>query len=381
MIQCQHFGVCGGCGWPGVPYEEQLERKMAAVTGVLAPFELGDLPPILPSPERWFYRNKMEFAFGTADGSLALGLRREGRFDQVVSLQECLVLSPDAPRLLETVRSWAEQEHIPPYDLRRHQGVLRYLIIREGKHTVQRMVHLIGTPELQTHVPSLRERLLPELPGVTTMLVGYTTRKSDVALAEHTELLSGPGWIEERLLTLQFRISPSAFFQTNTAGAELLYHTVAAWVPSRPGVLLDLYAGTGGMTLTLAGAADRVIGVESNAAAVQDAEQNAQLNGITNCEFVAEDVAVFLRRIALSQVLTQLSAVVVDPPRAGMHPKAMAALLELNPPCLVYVSCNPQALARDLQQLGVYYRITAVQPIDLFPHTPHVEVVLRLDHR
>lgn len=372
-------------GRPGVPYEQQLQRKMAAVTAALIPFEVGELRPIVPAPERWFYRNKMEFAFGTlgtekgGEGELVLGLRREGRFDQVVPLEECLVLAPDAGQLLAEVRRWAIAEKLPAYNLRRHEGILRYLVVREGKRTHQRMVHLIGTPELKPYLPALIERLLPKLPGVTTMLVSFTTRKSDVAVAEQTEILTGPGWIEERLDALHFRISPFAFFQTNTVGAEVLYQLLGTWMPPTPGVLLDLYAGTGGISLSLAGASDRVIGVELNAAAVQDAQRNAELNGIMNCEFVAEDVAVFLRRIALSKVPTQLSAVVVDPPRAGMHPKAAAALLELAPPCLLYVSCNPQALALDLQRFGGQYRVAMAQPIDLFPHTPHVEVVVRLE--
>lgn len=354
---------------------------MATVVDLLAPFGVEDLRPIRPAPERWFYRNKVEFAFGTQGGELVLGLRREGQFDQVVSLRECPVFSPETTPLLATVRAWAMAHTLPAYDLKRHEGVLRYLVVREGKRTAQRMVHLIGTPELKTAVPAIVERLLPHLPGVTTALVSFTARRSDVASAEHTEVLSGPGWIEEWLGALRFRISPSAFFQTNTAGAELLYQTVAAWVPEDPGTVLDLYAGGGGITLSLAGTADRVIGVELNASAVQDAQINAELNGITNCEFVAEDVALFLRRIALSKIPTQVSAVIVDPPRSGLHPKAMAALLELTPPCLVYVSCNPQALSLDLQRLGPYYLATSAQPIDLFPNTPHVEVVVRLDHR
>ena len=194
-------------------------------------------------------------------------------------------------------------------------------------------------------------------------------------------LLWGPGTITERLNTRTYQISPYSFFQTNTRGTEKLYALLQEWGASFRGALVDLYCGSGGITLALADSFDRVVGIDTNASAIEDAKKNAQSNGIQNAEFVCEDALEFLKKLPASKLSIQLSAMIVDPPRVGLHPKAVEALLEMNPPRLAYVSCNPESLARDLQKLIPFYRILSAQPVDLFPHTAHVETVVFMEHR
>jgi 23S rRNA (uracil1939-C5)-methyltransferase len=195
-------------------------------------------------------------------------------------------------------------------------------------------------------------------------------------------LLWGSGAITERLNSLIYRISPYSFFQTNTRGTEKLYTLLREWAcRMREGALLDLYCGSGGITLALAEFFDRVVGIDTNSDAIEDAKTNAQSNQVSNTEFVCEDAVEFLKKLPGSKLSVQLSAMMVDPPRAGLHPKALQALLEINPPQLAYVSCNPESLARDLQNLVPFYRIRSAQPVDLFPHTAHVETVVFMQHR
>ena len=379
---CPHFGVCGGCATQNAPYAEQLAAKEARVRGLLAPFSADEFRPIRPSPDVFHYRNKMEFAFGgLKDGPVLLGLRQKGRFDRVVDLTECRLLSTAAGPLMAAVRGWAVVHGLPTYHLKSHKGFLRYLVVREGKNTGQRLLNLV-TAEGDAPGPSFLEAL--DASGVSADTVVWTVNAglSDVAQGGVRAVWRGAGYIEETLRGKTFRISPFTFFQTNTRGAEELYGVVADFVGGRVTTLFDLYCGTGSIGLTVADRADRLVGVELNAAAVEDARENARRQGAAHAEFHALDAAAFARSPEFQTVWTAPGAVaVVDPPRPGLQPDVRRLLAEKPVHRWVYVSCNPEALVRDLTALSLVYRTVIVQPVDLFPHTPHVETVVLLERR
>lgn len=392
---CRHFGTCGGCSCPVItdegprplPYREELITKEERIRTLLAAYDVESWLPIIPSPDIWHYRNKMEYAFGNAvEADLVLGLRQAGRFDRLVDIETCSLMSPGSLELLKCARQWARDHGLKGYDRRRHSGDLRYLVIRETKNTDQRLAIVIaskGSPIDQTET---QEALLADFqkriePLATTAWLGMTDARGDVARTNDMRKLWGPGVMEERLRGLRFQISPYSFFQTNPHGTEKLYGLLAEWGARVGGTLLDLYCGSGGITLSLAKSFDRVIGVDTNREAIEDAKLTSDRNGIQNAEFVFEDALEFLKKLPASKFSVQLSAVIVDPPRPGLHPKALESLLELNPPRIAYVSCNPESLARDLKSLAPLYRITSVQPVDLFPHTQHVETLALLEHR
>lgn len=382
-MNCMHFGVCGGCKVQPdrtlLPYSDELVRKERQVRDLLQPFEVGTWKPILPSPDTWHYRNKMEFAFAVWDDALVLGLRQEGRFDHIINLETCGLMSEVAVQLLKRVRAWAGHHQLQGYHRRRHTGDLRYLILREGKNSKDRMGILLTTSQGAAKFST--DTLSPFQDSLSTLWMGVTDDKSDVAQAKDMRLLWGPGMITERLINRTYQISPFSFFQTNTRGTEILYGLLREWGAAIGGTLIDLYCGSGGITLAMAESFERAIGIDTHQGAIQDAVRNAELNGLENVEFVCEDALEFLKKLPGSKVSIQMSAMVVDPPRVGLHPKALAALLEMNPQKLAYVSCNPESLARDLKSLVPLYRIVSAQPVDLFPHTAHVETVVFMEHR
>lgn len=384
--RCRHFGTCGGCSCQDRAYPAQLRYKKEAVAKALS--GLGGLPPlsIIGAPELWNYRNKMEFSFGDVyppvEGGpwLKLGMKPKGRWHTILDLEECHLPSPEAAGLLRAVRAWAEAEKVPPYNSHKRQGVLRNLVIREAKNTPERMVVLVCGDG-----PVPKESFLKAVSGAypaTTVLIGRHLSVSDTAQSDSLELIHGPGHIQERLKfpdgEVRYRISPGSFFQTNTKGTERLYGLVRDWARELGGGLaLDLYCGGGGISLALAGACRKVVGVEVVEAAVRDAEANAALNGITNCDFYHAKTEFLLP--ALLDMRPDFA--VVDPPRAGLHRSAVGALLVDSPARLLYVSCNPEALARDLKPLSERYAVERLACVDLFPHTDHVETVALLSRR
>lgn len=396
---CRHFGECGGCSTQNLPYPEQLRLKKEKLESLLSGLWTEPVS-IHPSPDLFYYRNKMEFSFTrwmkmTQDGhkeiAESLGLKRRGKWDRALDLEECLLLSPEAPGLLAAVRKWAREEALPYYDLRRHEGFLRHLVVREGKNTGQRMAVLVTSEgELS---PSQKEgfvkAVLSSYPA-STVLWGINRKVSDVATADCLEVLYGPGFMEEKLeLSLSpeappsflvFRISPYSFFQTNTLGAQKLYSIIREWA-GRGERAADLYCGCGGISLAVAGLFKEVTAVESVESAVSDARFNSRLNGIGNVEFVCSKVEDFLP--GLLERGPGPSTVILDPPRAGIHPKVLKGLLDFPARCrefesLIYVSCNPRAFSDDLKALAGYYKIDKIEAVDLFPHTDHFEVICKL---
>jgi 23S rRNA (uracil1939-C5)-methyltransferase len=399
---CPHFGFCGGCQWQDLAYEEQLSWKRVHVqeslrllTG-LAPEDI--LPPVA-SPEPRYYRNKMEFTFAPrpwlptaeftpeqppAAGACALGLHVPGGFDRVFDLNHCYLQSPQTPEIVKEVRGWCRESGLPAYNTRSHRGFWRFLALREGKRTGQTLAHLITSDQGEAAaVDALAAHLQARFPGLTTLVHSRSGKKAQVAVGEASRTLWGPGYIEEQLCGLRFRISAQSFFQTNTLAAEALYGAV-----SRLGeftgqeTVWDLYCGAGSIGLSLAAQVRRVVGFELVQEAVDDAYVNCGVNRVDNCQFLAGDLKELIREAqAATRHYPPPDVVVTDPPRAGMHPHVVQALKELAPRRIIAVSCNPATLARDLALLQDRYDIVTVQPFDLFPHTAHIECVARLERR
>lgn len=400
---CPHFGVCGGCLWQDVPYEEQLFWKRLHVVECLdhlAGIESVRVHPTIASPVQVHYRNKMEFTFSNRrwlsaeeiackevqfDKTFVLGLHVRGYFDKVFDIETCLLESPQSVEILREVRSWCLKSGIPPYGTRDHQGFWRFLVIREGKRTNQTLVHLLTAPQAEhaAAVDVLAEHVCARFPGITTFIHSTTGKKAQVAVGDESRVVKGQGFIEERLGELRFRISAHSFFQTNPLSAEMLYETVRRFGEFRGNeTVWDLYCGTGSIALTIARSVGRVVGFEVVQEAVADAYVNGELNGIENSAFRAGDLKDVIKEASQDARGCGLPDVVVtDPPRAGMHPHVIDALLRLKPRRIVIVSCNPATLARDLGLLIESYQVEEVQPFDLFPHTPHIECVVKLERR
>lgn len=399
---CAHFGVCGGCLWQDLDYAQQLAWKHQHVCECLAPFLDQLETPIVgvtPSPALYGYRNKMEFTFSayrwlssqevattdmSYDRSFALGLHVRGRFDRVFDVHDCRLESPEAMAVLEIVRREAKASGLPPYHIRSHQGVWRFVVVRETKKTGQRLVHLItaDVPGVDRALDRMARILESEGPPVTTFVHSVNRTRAHVAQGVDTRVFWGTGAIEEHIGNLRFRISAQSFFQTNTLGAEHLYKAVQECAGlTGAETVWDLYCGTGSITLSLAAQCRKIVGFELVEEAVTDAYRNAALNGVENCRFFAGDLKEVLRRNTVEALGGQPDVVVTDPPRSGMHPKVVQVLRELAPRRIVAVSCNPSTLARDLTALSEAYRIHTLRPFDLFPHTPHIECVVRLDRK
>lgn len=393
--RCRYFGTCGGCKWQHVRYEAQLEAKRQRVYEALVHhggFDGVAVRPTLPSPRIYGYRNKMEFSFSTErwltpeeivsqqplDRHFAVGLHVPNNFYKVIDLEECHLPEPITVRLLNALRTFFKEQHWEPWDIRRHTGYLRHLVVRTGTRTGEVMVNLITSRYDTVCMAELKAFVQQRFPEVTTLVNTINTSPAQVAYGEATHILFGPGVIHDKIGPFQFEIAPEAFFQTNTEQAERLYEVTRELAEVKPEDLVyDLYCGTGTISIFIAPHVRHVVGVELVASAVENARANAAANHIPNCTFVAGD---------LLQVLTpefvrmhgRPDVIIVDPPRGGMHPQVVRRIAQLRPERLVYVSCNPQTQARDLKLLREHYRIEAVQPVDLFPHTDHVECVVAL---
>jgi 23S rRNA (uracil1939-C5)-methyltransferase len=390
---CSHVPICGGCRFQDFDYQEQLRHKHQQVMdclthlgGVRAP-----LRPALPAPSLVHYRNKMEYSFGRDErGQLTLGLHRRGFFDRPFDLTRCWIATPISSEIVAFTREFARRESLPPYDLKRHTGLLRFLAVREGVRTGQVMVNIVAS-EPHEALERLATELRRAFPPVASVVLNLTRRKAQVAVGEEERVLSGAPVILEELGGLTFEISSNSFFQTNTEQAEkLLDVALEALALSTSDRVLDVYAGTGTFTLPVARHAAEAIGIESSEIAVRDAERNAARNGVTNARFWRGEALEVLRdRLGLGTPgrgpsgapgeRPEIHAVLVDPPRAGLHAGVLSRLVHLGAPRLVYISCNPSTLGRDLGLLcESRYGIDWIQPVDMFPHTPHIECVAAL---
>ena len=402
--RCRHFGTCGGCTWQNIAYASQLEFKRRHVKDALeriGGLALPDVPLPLAMRDPYYYRNKMEFSFGERwltdaemEGALppaerpgeirnpALGLHIPGRYDRILDLDECWLQSEASGRIVNLVREFCMAEKLPVYSPQTQTGYLRNLVIRESKRTGERMVNLVTKDDRPEVMTLLTRRLLGEFPGLTTVVNNITARRSQVAIGERECVYHGTGTITEMIGSRTYRISANSFFQTNTEQAERLYDTALVFARCRPeDCVYDLYSGTGTIALHVAGAVRSVIGIESVGEAVSDARTNAHANGVLNCLFLEGDLKQTLLSSRRSgEPLPPPDVVIADPPRAGMHEKVTREIVALAPRTIVYVSCNPSTQARDLKIIcdSGKYAIDAVQPVDMFPHTQHIENVVAL---
>jgi 23S rRNA (uracil1939-C5)-methyltransferase len=366
--RCDHGGEpCPGAPWQGLDYDEQLRQKQEQVgdaltrIGRLSGFEL---EPIEPAAERWRYRNKLEYSFGTdSSGEVILGFHARGRWDKVVDAEDCLLASEPNNARRNEIRAWARERGLTAYDRRSREGTLRNLVVREGRRTGQLQTRLVTSPE-EIPRPPVDLHTVVEGPGSGT---------------DGPTGALGAEYLEEELCGLRFRISHRAFFQTNTEMAERLYALAvqAAGLTGKERVF-DLFCGIGTLSLVMARSAGEAWGVEIVPEAVADAERNAELNGIENARFRAGDARKEIR--PLLEEAGQPDLVVVDPPRAGLSKKVVRRLIECGAPRIVYVSCNPTTLAPNAAQLEeAGYRLRRVKPVDMFPQTPHIECVALLE--
>jgi 23S rRNA (uracil1939-C5)-methyltransferase len=382
---CRHFaaGECGGCRFQDLPYEEQLAAKEAQVRETLSHlggFEAPLVTPITACPETFRYRNKMEFSFHPGPrGEPLLGLHRRYRYDQVFGLQECWICSPLTNRIVALTAGFAAARGWAAYHPVRHTGRVRFLVVRHLPISDQAMVNLVVSDEEISGLHEWAEAVGACDPRVRSVVLNVNSTRANVAQGDpvRQQLLHGERYIEERLGDLVFEVSANTFLQTNSRQAEQLYRAVLeeAGLHGTERVL-DVYCGAGTITLMLARHAAEVVGIEVSGDAVVEARRNAERNGITNARFRAGEARVLLRE--WSEAWTP-DTVVVDPPRAGLHPRVVTAISGMKPPTLVYVSCNPASLARDIAAFGqAGYRLERVRPFDQFPHTPHIECVAKL---
>jgi 23S rRNA (uracil1939-C5)-methyltransferase len=377
---CRHFGVCGGCRFQDFAYEQQIAAKEAQVRDALTRlgrFVEPPVAPIVPAVEEYGYRNKLEYSFAPGDDGLVLGFHRAGRWDEVIDVEECLLTTALGNAVREAVKQWARAEGLEPYDQESGTGYLRHLVVREARNTGQLLVVLVTAPGERFDADFLVETLT-RFPEVRSIHWAVNDRPAEVTNLP-TRLLWGEGWIEEELSGLRFRIRPNAFLQTNTAMAEQLYGLArdAARLTGDETVY-DLYCGTGTIGLSFAADSASVWGVEISEESVACAIENARVNGIGNAQFFAGNVGQSLEE--LQEKAGAPDVVVVDPPRAGLAGKALRRTGALQAPRLVYVSCNPTTLASDLAVLrdDFGYRLERCTPVDMFPHTPHIESVSSL---
>ncbi len=397
---CPHFGVCGGCQWQDLAYEEQLRWKRIHVQDCLkrlAGLAPEDILPPVASPQQRYYRNKMEFAFAprqwrpieglapekaSRGKACALGLHVADSSGGIFNLETCFLQSPQTPDIVSEVRRGCGASRLPAYNPRDHRGFWRFLVVREGKRTGQTLVHLItaGRDDAAA-VDALAASLKAHLPYITTLVHSRSRQKAQVVAGESSRTLWGPGYIEEDLGGLRLRVSAHSFLQTNTEAAEALYAAIGRLGKfTGQETVWDLYCGAGSIALSLASRVRRVVGFELVQAAVDDAYVNCRLNGLDNCRFLAGDLKEVMRAAQRGPHREPVPDIVVtDPPRSGLHPDVVQALKDLAPQRLIYVSCNPATLARDLALFQDRYAILTVQPFDLFPHTAHIECLVHLE--
>ena len=416
---CPYFGHCGGCQWQHVDYLRQLEYKKALVEEAVA--RIGGLPGILihdpiGSEKIFGYRNKMEFSFsdrpwfinyhppltppikggeireglpvkggGTparneaiAERSLqhrmALGLHVPGTFNKVIDVEACLLQEERGNEILRAVKQFAKESGFPSYNLKTHKGFWRFLTLRRSTFFNEWMVNIITSELKKDLAENLARFIASPYPDVKTVVNNVTARRAGIAVGEWESVLTGTGVIEDRIGPYGFQVSANSFFQTNTAGAATLYEKVADYAElTGTEKVLDLYSGTGTIAVFLASRSREVVGMEITESAVQDAWKNCRANRVENCRFVLGDI-----REGLSSIPFKPDVLVIDPPRAGMHKDVTAGILALRTERIVYVSCNPATMARDLSEMKDAYEVTEIQPVDMFPHTYHVESVAKM---
>jgi len=390
---CEYSGYCGGCTWQFLTYDQQLIYKQRQVSDCIEHIGLIKGVPVhqtIPSEAIFGYRNKMEFSCSDKrwlmpselnmpdiDRSFALGLHVPGTFHKVMDTRSCLLQPELGNELLGDVRKFMQTSEAPVYGLRSHVGFWRFLVLRHSSAYDQWMVNIVTAANQPELVQPLADRLSEHYHQVVSVMNNVTSRKAGIAVGEFEHTLAGSSCIFDKIGRFEFEISANSFFQTNSIGAQTLFNIVENYAGLTGGeIVLDLYSGTGTIPILLSESCKQIIGIEIVGSAIADAEKNCRKNNISNCEFIHGDI-----RRCLSQVEKQPDVLIIDPPRAGMHKDVVNEVLDSNAERIIYVSCNPATLARDLSVLQAGYSILEVQPVDMFPHTYHVEAVTRLVKR
>ncbi len=400
---CSHFGVCGGCQWQMLPYEKQLQYKHRQVEETLKRIGKVELPvfnSILGADETKYYRNKIEYTFGNkrfllkeelSDESVSseqnvAGFHAKGLFDKVVDIQTCYLQAEPTNQVRLAVKEFAIKQGWSFYDIREHTGFLRTMQVRLCT-TGEIMINIVVGENDPAKINKLMEHLRAQFPSITTWLYTINTKWNDSLYDLEPIIYCGKGYVIERLSTgssgedFQFKIGPTSFFQTNTKQSEKLYQVTREYAElSGQEIVYDLYCGTGSIGIVVSKNAKKIIGVEMIDAAIRDAKENALLNNVSNAEFYTGDVSVICNDDFFA-THGKPAVIITDPPRAGMHEKLVRKILDMEAPIVVYVSCNPATQARDLNLLGEKYAVTKVQPVDMFPHTHHIENVVQLKLR
>lgn len=396
---CTHFGVCGGCVWQMLPYDKQLMYKQKQVADNLqriAKVELPIINKIIGASTMQGYRNKMEYTFSNkkyipsaefrklkSEGAEIMneggfgGFHAKGIFDKVVEIDTCYLQNEPTNLIRKAIVSFAQKHNLPFYDARSHQGWLRNVMIRLAE-TGELMVNIVLGYEDEANRKNLLDTLMHQFPQITTLLHTINTKFNDSIFDLHPKAYYGKGYIIEKLENYQFKISPKSFFQTNTKQAEKLYQVAREYAElDGTQVLYDLYCGTGSIGIFVSATAKKIIGVEVIKEAIEDAKENAALNNILHSSFFAGDVIDICDDVFFA-AHGKPDVIIIDPPRAGMHEKLVKKLLDIAAPTIVYVSCNPATQARDVALLDEKYAVTKIQPVDMFPHTHHIENVMQL---
>ena len=372
---CSVAKKCGGCRYQGVSYQEQLRRKQRITEGLLKKF--GKVEPIIGMEDPYYYRNKVHAAFGRdRKGNVISGIYEE-KSHRIVSVDDCMIEDKKSQEIIRTIRGMLKSFKIKTYDEDTGYGLLRHVLVRRGFSTGEIMVVLVTVSPIFPSKNNFVKALRKEHPEITTVVLNVNDRQTSMVLGERNIVLYGPGFIKDRLMGLTFRISPSSFYQVNPVQTEVLYNTAMDYAElTGKETVIDAYCGTGTIGLIAAKNAKKVIGVELNKDAVKDARINAKENGITNAEIYAGDAGRFM--VDMASKNQKADVVFMDPPRAGSDEKFLSSVIKLGPKRVVYVSCNPETLARDLKYLTRHgYQAVKIQPVDNFPFCDHIETVVK----
>ena len=395
--RCKYFGVCGGCKQQDLAYESQLKYKQQQVVeifnklGSFSDFEIGE---IIPSNQTFYYRNKMEFSFGdrrwltkeelaieeNIDKNFALGLHIPRIYDKVLDVDECFLQSETSNRILNFTRKYFKDKNTSIYSTKTHVGYLRNLVIRQSHKTNNLMVNLVTSEENDELMSGYCNAMLKKVPEITTAINNISKKKAAIAVGDYEKVIHGSGFIYDEIGKYKFRISANSFFQTNTLQAEKLYQTALEFAELGGNeIVFDLYSGAGTIAIYLSSKSKQVFAFESVESSIQDAKVNAELNNITNVEFYNADLYKTFLPIVEAKNLPNPDVIIIDPPRAGMHANTVIDVIKLSPLKIVYVSCNPATQVRDIKLMtDSGYELTKIRPVDMFPHTYHIENVALL---
>jgi 23S rRNA (uracil1939-C5)-methyltransferase len=396
-VKCKYFGTCGGCKQQDLDYIAQVEYKQKQVEEIfnkLGGFSTFEILPIISSQNVFHYRNKMEFSFGdkrwltkeeiakedVIDRNFALGLHIPRIFDKVLDIEECFIQADPGNKILNFTRDFFKSKNISVYSTKTHTGFLRNLVIKKSFHTNDLMVNLVSSEENDTLLNQYSDKLREEIQQVTTVINNINKKLAAVAIGDYEKVIYGSGFIHDKIGEYKFRISANSFFQTNTLQAENLYQTALDFAELKGDeIVYDLYSGAGTITIFVSGKAKQVFAFESVESAVADAKVNAELNNISNVSFYNADLYKTFIPILDKNKIPKPDVIIIDPPRSGMHPTTVDDVIKLSPQKIVYVSCNPTTQVRDIKlMVEEGYKLIKIRPVDMFPHTYHIENVALL---